>query len=540
LSIILAVFTMRLRRTAILKAAIYARVSTEEQTERATIQTQLTACRAYAERQGWEVVEEVKDDGVSGAIPFAERPGGRQLIELATTHTVERVVMLSVDRLARSIHDVKAHNDLHKLLAPAEKKRRRSTAYDEAWTGNGETYVHYVTQSFDTTGAGKMMFNTFLNYAEYERYVIRERTMAGRQRRIREGRYQAPTTPYGYTYDKKTGQLEPHPEQAEAVRKIFAWAAEGFGSKEIANRLDREGIESPHGNRRKIEGLGWNWGTIAKMLKEPRYIGKATYGGQPMSCPALVDEDLFDIVQQGLKQRKKDSKRNTKEQYLLQHLIWCRRCGSRYGSLTRKSSGKRLYACHQRRVYGERVGHEDIRWWYPAEEFEFIVWNTLLDFLRHPSTSVDTAHRTTGEEAETVRLLENQLRSINETVDSTLKAHGNKLITDADKDRNLIRLAQERREVEANLSDAQAVLDGASRIEDWMEDLRKRGNLGEVMAAAYEEITDFDEKQETLRTYVERIWVEDNGSLTFEGPGKYPFLELGSMWSDLHIKMPSR
>ena len=56
------------------RAAIYARVSTDEQAENRTIEIQTKACREYCQRKEYEVVGEFLDDGVSGTVPFAERP----------------------------------------------------------------------------------------------------------------------------------------------------------------------------------------------------------------------------------------------------------------------------------------------------------------------------------------------------------------------------------------------------------------------------------------------------------------------------------
>ena len=81
------------------KVAIYARVSTEDQAEKQTIDIQLRDCRMWVKREGHIVAGEFKDEGVSGATPFDERPGGSDL--LAKASDFDRVVFYSVDRLAR-------------------------------------------------------------------------------------------------------------------------------------------------------------------------------------------------------------------------------------------------------------------------------------------------------------------------------------------------------------------------------------------------------------------------------------------------------
>jgi DNA invertase Pin-like site-specific DNA recombinase len=61
--------------------AIYSRVSSEDQTERATIEGQRDFLRNYAALMGLHIAQTYEDNGVSGAVPLAERPGGRQLLE---------------------------------------------------------------------------------------------------------------------------------------------------------------------------------------------------------------------------------------------------------------------------------------------------------------------------------------------------------------------------------------------------------------------------------------------------------------------------
>ena len=83
------------------RAAIYARVSTDEQAERQTIENQLAACPAYCERQGHEVFAEYLDEGVSGTVPFIERPAGAQLIAAAEASELDLAITYRLDRYGR-------------------------------------------------------------------------------------------------------------------------------------------------------------------------------------------------------------------------------------------------------------------------------------------------------------------------------------------------------------------------------------------------------------------------------------------------------
>jgi predicted site-specific integrase-resolvase len=81
-----------------LKAAIYGRVSSDEQRERQTIQTQVELADEYCQSHGLAIYDHYLDDGVSGTVPFAERPAGSRLVEDARNNAFETVVIKQTDR----------------------------------------------------------------------------------------------------------------------------------------------------------------------------------------------------------------------------------------------------------------------------------------------------------------------------------------------------------------------------------------------------------------------------------------------------------
>jgi len=342
------------------RVAIYCRVSTDEQAERQTIENQLDACRGYCASHELEVVAEFRDEGVSGSVPLGDRLEGSRLLAMAGSGLFSRVAVHRLDRLARDhVEASLAYRRLKALGAP----------------------VVSVTETFDDSPAGRLMFNMIVSFAEFEKDLIRERTMMGRLRRVKGGKYQASRAPYGYTYNQEAGQLEPHLENAVIVRLMYEWACEGAGLKIIALRLEEKGIPPPSAAYAKGRSAwGWHLTTVHKILTAPRYIGKSTYGGEPMTCPALVDEEIFVAVQHGLKQRKRDSPRNTQHFYLLQHLVYCRHCGGRYVARTviHKNGPVTIYACRQRTVYGPKAGHVGIHWRWHGSELEAPVKHYIL------------------------------------------------------------------------------------------------------------------------------------------------------------------
>ena len=137
------------------RAAIYARVSTDGQ----TTDNQLRDLRQVAERNGWLIVQEFIDQGISGAKGREERPAFDALWKGAIRREFDVVMVWAVDRLGRSLsHLVNFLSEIH-----AKKV---------------DLFIHQ--QGIDTTTpAGKALFGMMGVFAEFERSMIQERVKAG-------------------------------------------------------------------------------------------------------------------------------------------------------------------------------------------------------------------------------------------------------------------------------------------------------------------------------------------------------------------------
>ena len=136
-----------------MRVAIYARVSTSEQ----TVDPQLDALRAYASARQLEIVGEYIDEGVSGAKD--RRPALDELMTKAKRRCFDALAVVKLDRLARSVRH------LTQMAAELE-----ALCID----------LIVVDQGIDTsTPSGRLLFNVLGSIAEFERDLIRERTRAG-------------------------------------------------------------------------------------------------------------------------------------------------------------------------------------------------------------------------------------------------------------------------------------------------------------------------------------------------------------------------
>jgi DNA invertase Pin-like site-specific DNA recombinase len=144
-----------------MRVAIYARVSTDEQ----TTENQVFELEKVAKRMGWTVTE-VYADTISGT--KAKRPELDKLLKSAMRKEIDVVMAWSVDRLGRSLQH------LITLLSDIQSK-------------NVDLYLHQ--QGIDTTTpSGKMMFQMCGVFAEFERAMIQERVKAGLKRAKDQGK----------------------------------------------------------------------------------------------------------------------------------------------------------------------------------------------------------------------------------------------------------------------------------------------------------------------------------------------------------------
>jgi site-specific DNA recombinase len=389
-----------------IRSALYARVSSDQQAQEGTIDSQVSLLRQRIEADG-AVVDEALfflDDGVSGSTLV--RPGLERLRDQAAAGAIERLYVLAPDRLAR--------RHVHQMVLVEELQ---ACGVD----------IVFVNRPLGATPEDQLLLQVQGVIAEYERAKILERTRRGRLHAARCGRISVlGGAPYGYRYvDKHTGggvaAYEVIEEEAEIVRQIFGWVAlEGCSLAEVARRLEERGVRP---RQRLRQRRRWDRGTIWGMLTNPAYRGQAAYGktrrgerrsrlrprrGQPdvpkhpfstytqpasahlaIAVPALVDAELFAAVQERLEENRRRLRASRHgARYLLQGLTVCGYCG--YAVCARPSGGTKnggpysYYYCPGSEPYrfgGRRVCSNARQ---RVEDLEAEVWKDVCALLNEP------------------------------------------------------------------------------------------------------------------------------------------------------------
>lgn len=325
------------------RAAIYTRISTDEQTGNYSLPTQEHACRQYCEQRGYDVVG-VFVDVFSGAL-YRERPGLTQLRELVRQGLVDVVVCYAVDRLSRS--------QTHLFILVEEFSERGCR-------------LEFVTERFEDTAVGRFVLAARSFAAELEREKIVERTIRGTYARVRSGKPKpAVRPPYGYRWvDAEKSRMEPDPDEAPVVRRIFERLANGATIRSVAQELQARGIPTP------LRSKMWSTRTIHAIAHNPVYIGKY-YGLRtktvrengrtmikrldptewvllPDVAPPLVDEETWQRVQERLLRNKEDAARNLKyapDALLRGGFVRCGTCGRSMVVHTARQTMPRYRCC---------------------------------------------------------------------------------------------------------------------------------------------------------------------------------------------------
>jgi site-specific DNA recombinase len=183
-------------------AAIYARVSSEQQREAHTIASQTALLIEFAKGHNLEVPKEwvFEDEGYSGAT--LERPGLERVRDLAAEGQIEVVLAYAPDRLSRKY--------AYQILLIEELAR------------NGvETLFVKAPQGSSAEDQLLVQFQGMI--AEYERAQILERSRRGKRHRAQSGEVSVMSgAPYGYRYIRKTDETPAAYAVLEAEARVYS------------------------------------------------------------------------------------------------------------------------------------------------------------------------------------------------------------------------------------------------------------------------------------------------------------------------------
>lgn len=356
-----------------MSAAIYLRVSTEQQVDGFSLDAQRAALLDYCRKARLDVYKVYVDAGISGK-SIEGRPALCELLEDAENGRFQHVVCLRLNRLSRKLTD---------LLHIVEMLDKLDIA------------LHSLSEDLQTdTPMGKFSLQMIGAVAENERRQIGQNVRNSMLRRSKVGKWNSGNQVLGYHWivhpvDPRLSHLEIVPEEADRVIAMFEWYASGLGLKTIANRLNLAG-------HRTKRGKSFHSVSVRGILTNVNYIGKITYADDEGSRivtdgehEPIVPLDLWERVQRQLSGRSCSPTKQISRHFPLSGLLKCPSCGSSmvpsHVTRHRKNGTQAIshyYVCSRYSSGGRSLCRPNF---VRADAAESWVSDRIKHFLSHPS-----------------------------------------------------------------------------------------------------------------------------------------------------------
>jgi DNA invertase Pin-like site-specific DNA recombinase len=289
-----------LNKNKILRAGLFERVSTEEQSKFGySIATQIEALEEHAEKHRMKIVDHYCDAGVSAGISYKKRPEMMRLLQDVENGKIDIIIFTRLDRWFRNI------TEYFKVQEILEK-------HNVEWRA--------IWEDYDTTTAnGRMAITIFLAIAQNEREKTSERIQVvfENKRKNKESFFGKSSTPFGYTEQRDENgimRLVKDPELEPALQMFWDIAVKYENVNKAAKMVNLE------------YGIKKNKNKWMELSKKEIYTGD--YRGVEGYCPAYVSKEDWLKLQNRkiIKQTKSD------RVYLFTGLIECPECGHNLAS----------------------------------------------------------------------------------------------------------------------------------------------------------------------------------------------------------------
>lgn len=354
-----------------MRAVTYARVSSQVQKDRHTIDSQLRVLPEFVARHGWTLVAPTTtyvDDGKTAKAGHLEkRAGFQRLLRDMTAGKFDVVVVIDQDRLTRS-----------------EDLRERGEILGAFQRAGVKIAIASTGQLLDLTSSmGDLMSGLQAFFSAEENRKRRERTVRGKIEAAMKGRKPAGPTLYGYRYDRSTGEWSIDEGEAAIVRELYRRTAAGDSCYALSQEMNVRKV-------RRARGGAWQRDRVWKIVTNPAYRGEYVAHKERqlvVKVPAIVSDETWAATQRGLALRRTVPRPAAKHVNLCQGIAVCAMCGDRM-RITGNSKGTRYYVCRSKLTSGWRTCPGRM---FRVETTDDRVWGEVVRFLRDRRWLASTA-----------------------------------------------------------------------------------------------------------------------------------------------------
>ena len=491
-------------------AALYARVSSDRQDVDLSVSAQLRALKDYARANGYSVAREYVDEAESGRV--ADRPQFREMIEEGSQPKApfEVILVWKFSRFTR--------------------KREHAVAFKSMLRRKGVKVVS-ITEHADDSPTGKLMEAIIESIDEFYSENLAQDVVRGMREAASRGFFLGSKAPFGYRRVKVSDgmkerpTLEVDPATAPVVKEIFESSLSGYGLKEICRTLNDRGITN--------RGKRWYKGGLHYLLTNEAYTGTAVWGRttkvekaqDPVrvegAWPALVSRELFDAVQQAMRDRAPKVQRPGRvgSKFLLSGLLKCGVCGRPYSGQGAKSGQFAYYVCGT--LFREGAGTCSARYLNAPRVEDFIVEKirerilteeTIVELVTLVAEEIDAM---AGELSGRLEVIEAELGDVRKRLERLYEALETSELTLEVLSPRIFSLRHREEQLEAAREDAETQLEQrrvelptTEEIKGYVADFREFLQEGT-----------FPERKALIRNFVEGIEVVgDEATLTYTVP----------------------
>ncbi len=298
------------------RAAIYARISSDQEGTALGVTRQVDDCRALAEKLGWTVADQYIDNDVS-AYSGKKRPEYQRMLDDLAAGERDAVIAYHLDRLTRR---------------PIELEH-----FVEIATTANVAHVRFVSGGdFDlVSGDGLMLMRMLAAVAAGESATKSRRMKRKNDETAAKGEpHKGGNRPFGFEDDWLTAR----PDEAAVIRTMAERFVAGESLRSIAKWLDAEGVKT-------VKGRPWLTTSVRTTLRNPRIAGLRAHRGDVVGSATW--EPIITVAERdkvmALMDRRASTRERSPRSYLLTGLLRCGKCGNRLFSSRRENS--RRYVC---------------------------------------------------------------------------------------------------------------------------------------------------------------------------------------------------
>lgn len=312
-----------------MRAVIYCRVSTEEETQIHALKGQIKEAIEAVNENHWILVKQYVDEGKSGTTT-KKRTEYNHLVADLEENQFDVIVVKSQDRLMRNTKEW--YLFLDRLLQYKKK------------------LYFYLERKFYTPEDALITGIKAILAEEYSRELSKKINQAHRSRQQKGSNISITSNTWGY--DKVKKEVKINEEEAKIIQFIYQCCIGGLGSRLIAKELEGRGIKNRKGGR-------FSETTIRRILRNPLYKGTAVMNQRHVDfetkrvvpvketewiyheqmVPAIVTKEIWDRANQKMNERiisNQSSQRGKKKgSHPLAGKIICKQCGSVFWRRTR-------------------------------------------------------------------------------------------------------------------------------------------------------------------------------------------------------------